>query len=87
MIKDMIVSLSKKYRVLSSLTSYVAVETRKEKDKAKGEIVLRKVPVMVTMGWHGLGSATDILTEILSLQDAEGSFASTALAPGRCGRR
>jgi Ca-activated chloride channel family protein len=120
MIRDMIVSLSKKYGVLSSLTSYVAVEKRKEKDKATGEIVLRKVPVLVTMGWHGIGNlrgypfmadhmvsgtrmltgyieelaedapgpsgarsmrlkkatptATDILTEIFSLQDVDGSF-------------
>ncbi|MGD8628075.1 MAG: VIT and VWA domain-containing protein, partial [bacterium] len=56
MIREMIISLSEKYGVLSSLTSYIAIEKRKEKDKATGEIVLRKVPVLVTTGWHGMGS-------------------------------
>jgi len=62
MIKEMIVSLSREYGVLSGLTSYIAIEKRKEKDKATGEIVLRKVPVLVTMGWHGMGSVTGGVT-------------------------
>ncbi len=136
MIRDTIVLLSRKYGVLSSLTSYIAVEKRQEKDTATGERGLRKVPVLVTMGWHGIGSvtgarpmvmyhmpvdamgstpraghsrklimpargemmqayreigagriratrkpgssATDILTEIFSLQDVDGSFEISA---------
>lgn len=53
--KEMIVDLSKKYGILSSYTSFVAIEEREDKDKHKGELVLRKVPVMVTVGWHGIG--------------------------------
>jgi len=54
--KELIVDLSKKYGVLSSYTSFVAIEERQDKDKHKGELVLRKVPVMVTVGWHGIRS-------------------------------
>ncbi len=31
----------------------MAVEEREEKDLTTGEVLLRKVPVPVTMGWHG----------------------------------
>jgi len=54
-----IVALSKKYGILSSLTSYVAIEQRELKDRATGEIVPVKVPVLVTAGWHGLRSIQD----------------------------
>lgn len=52
--RDMILELSKKYGILSSLTSFVAIEEREEKDKHGGEIILRKVPSLVTVGWHGI---------------------------------
>ncbi len=51
-----ILEISRKYGLLSSLTSFVAVEDRMEKDKTTGRAVLRKVPILVTTGWHGLGS-------------------------------
>lgn len=53
---EAVIQLSKTFGVLSSLTSFVAVEERSEKDRTTGELVLRKVPVLVTVGWHGLGS-------------------------------
>jgi len=52
---ELIVELSKRYSLLSTLTSFVAIEEREEKDKSTGEIVLRKVPSLVTVGWHGRG--------------------------------
>ncbi len=52
-VRDMIIEFSKKYSLLSTLTSFVAVEEREEKEKSTGEIVLRKVPALVTVGWHG----------------------------------
>jgi hypothetical protein len=55
-VEDMIVELSKKYNLLSRLTSFVAIEEREEEDKTTGELVLRKVPAQVTVGWHGVGS-------------------------------
>ena len=51
-----VLEISKRYGILSQSTSYVAVEERDEKDKTRGEVVLRKVPVLVTVGWHGAGS-------------------------------
>jgi hypothetical protein len=50
--KEMVISLSKEYNILSKFTSYVAIEEREEKDKTAGPLVLRKVPVMVTEGWN-----------------------------------
>ncbi len=47
------VSLSKVFGILSRHTSFVAVEEREEKDRTTGEAVLCKIPVPVTMGWHG----------------------------------
>jgi len=53
--KDMVLQLSKKYGILSRSASFVAIENRDEKDKSTGELVLRKIPVLVTVGWHGIG--------------------------------
>ncbi|MCX7031190.1 MAG: VIT and VWA domain-containing protein, partial [Spirochaetes bacterium] len=54
--KDEVIAISRQYGVLSESTSYVAVEEREEKDKSTGELVLRKVPSLVMVGWHGVGS-------------------------------
>jgi hypothetical protein len=54
-----IVSISKQYGLISGLTSFVAIEERKQKDKATGKIVVRKVPTLVTVGWHGMGDLLD----------------------------
>lgn len=51
-----LIALSKELGLLSRETSYVAVEEREEKDRTTGEVVLRKVPSLVTVGWHGRGS-------------------------------
>jgi hypothetical protein len=53
-IKQEIIDLSKKYGVVSKETSFVAVESRTNAEKSTGEIVLRKIPVMLTQGWHGI---------------------------------
>jgi len=54
--KQEVVSLAREYGLSSSLTSWIAVEEREEKDRQTGELVLRKVPTLVTVGWHGIGS-------------------------------
>jgi Ca-activated chloride channel family protein len=54
--KQEVVSLAREFGLSSSLTSWVAVEEREEKDMQTGELVLRKVPTLVTVGWHGVGS-------------------------------
>lgn len=57
--KDEVIAISRRYGVLSESTSYVAVEEREEKDKTTGELMLRTVPSLVTVGWHGIGSVMD----------------------------
>ncbi len=56
--KAEVVRLGKEYGLVSRHTSYVAVEEREE--AAEGEIVIRRVPVAVTRGWHGMGSVDDV---------------------------
>ncbi len=48
-----IVAISRQYGLLSRETSFVVVESRVEPEKATGEMVLRKVPAMLTRGWGG----------------------------------
>jgi Ca-activated chloride channel homolog len=54
--KEAVVALSKEFGIASSHASIVAIEEREEKDKATGEVVLRKIPVMIPKGWHGMDS-------------------------------
>jgi len=51
-----LVELGQRYGLLSSATSYVAVEERSAADKTTSPAVLRKVPIAITQGWHGRGS-------------------------------
>ncbi len=46
--------LSRDFGILSKETSFVAVETRTADEKTKGDVLLRKVPVMLTKGWGGV---------------------------------
>jgi hypothetical protein len=58
-VKAEIVRLGTTYGLMSRHTSFVAVEERET--PVPGEIQLRKVPVMISTGWHGIGSAEDML--------------------------
>ncbi len=51
-----LIDLSQRFNLLSSLTSFVAVESREERDRITGEVVLREIPTLVTIGWHGIES-------------------------------
>src|SRR5262245_32813739 len=51
-----LVELGQRYGLLSSATSYVAVEERSAVDKTTTQAVLRKIPIAITKGWHGRGS-------------------------------
>ena len=50
-----VVELSRRYGVLSRSTSFLAIETREGADRTREESVLRRVPVMLTKDWHGIG--------------------------------
>ncbi len=47
-----IIELSKTYGILSRYTSYLGIEKRSQKDKTRDTAELRKVPTLVTTGWH-----------------------------------
>jgi hypothetical protein len=53
-LENEVIALSKQYGILSRGTSFVTVEVRADAEKTGGEIVLRKVPGMLTRGWGGL---------------------------------
>ncbi|MFC1947871.1 VIT domain-containing protein [Chloroflexota bacterium] len=55
-VKQEIIDVSTRYGIISGETSYVAEEIRPDSEKSTGEIVLRKVPVMLTTGWGGIES-------------------------------
>ena len=55
--REEVVRLSTGFGVLSRSTSFVAVEERAEAERTRGEVKLRKVPVLVTADWHGGAAA------------------------------
>lgn len=54
--KERLIELGVKYGLVSSATSYVAVELRNEADKTTSQAQLRQVPTAMTAGWAGQGS-------------------------------
>jgi Ca-activated chloride channel family protein len=52
-LRSEIIALSRQYGLMSVHTSMVSVEKRTDEDRAAGPAQLRRVPVMVTAGWHG----------------------------------
>ncbi|GEM_PF-283238 len=59
-VKQNIIKLSKRYGIISRETSFVAVEKRLDSKKTTGEVVLRKVPVMLTKDWGGIGKTSTL---------------------------
>jgi len=60
-----LVELGQRYGLLSSATSYVAVEERSAEDKTTTQAVLRKVPIAITKGWHGRGSVLSPMAAVM----------------------
>jgi hypothetical protein len=59
-LKQKVIAVSRTYGLLSQETDFVAVEERAEADKTIGEVVVRKVPSLVTAGWHGINVLRDV---------------------------
>jgi Ca-activated chloride channel family protein len=59
-----LVELGQRYSLLSSATSYVAVEERSVADKTTTPAILRKIPIAITKGWHGRGSVLPSLAAV-----------------------
>jgi Ca-activated chloride channel homolog len=83
-----IVELSRRFGVISRHTSFVAIETRDGQERTTEQNVLRRVPVMLTHDWHGLGrfqhpSASDAYqAKNLTVMDVDASAVFGALAAG-----
>jgi Ca-activated chloride channel family protein len=71
-VKAEIVRLGVAYGLVSRHTSFVAVEERET--PVEGEVALRKVPVAISSGWHGIGSSTG------PLRLARATFAPMAIS-------
>ena len=67
-VKKAIIDISQEYGIISRETSFVAVEKRLDTEKTTGEVILRKVPVMLTAGWEGLREERQNLRAVVSLQ-------------------
>jgi Ca-activated chloride channel family protein len=55
-VEDLIVAISKKYGIVSPLTSFVAVEQRTGRQRTDGCPETRRIPVQVPPDWHGISS-------------------------------
>ncbi|MEL6177500.1 MAG: VIT domain-containing protein [Myxococcota bacterium] len=55
---ERLVALGTRYGLMTSVTSYVAVETRAHDERSQGEAQLRRVPVALTVGWGGKSVGT-----------------------------
>jgi hypothetical protein len=49
-----LVALSKRHGLLCSFTSFVAIEHRSPAERNEGRPALRRVPVQLAKGWHGI---------------------------------
>lgn len=57
-----LIEISKRYNLLCSLTSFVAVEHRSLEDRNEGKPELRRVPVTLAAGWGGVNAAPSVAT-------------------------
>ena len=73
-----LVELGQRYGLLSSATSYVAIEERSAADKTTTQAVSRKVPIAITQGWHGRGSVFPPVSQVMLVNSAAPAAAAPA---------
>jgi hypothetical protein len=52
--QEKVIQLSKQFNVLSSLSTFIAIEHRSEAERNEGQPALRRVPVQIAMNWGGM---------------------------------
>jgi len=52
-LKNTLVEIGKRFHLVSSETSFVAIETRSDSEKTTEQAVYRRVPIQLTKDWHG----------------------------------
>jgi Ca-activated chloride channel family protein len=73
-IERQIVELAKQYQLMSSFTSYIAVEERTPNERTEGQAELRRVPLALTRGWGGHGSVVPQSFRIGTQMPRPGSY-------------
>ena len=59
--KKNLIDVAVRYQLMSSATSFVAIETRAEADRSTEMPTYRRVPIQLTRDWHGLASMPQAL--------------------------
>jgi hypothetical protein len=86
-VKAEVVRLGTTYGLMSRHTSYVAIEERKT--PVEGEVELRKIPVTISSGWHGMPAAPQYSIDgfrdlhFIDGDDVDAAFAETDAAAPR----
>jgi hypothetical protein len=75
-VKAEIVRLGTTYGLMSRHTSFVAVETRET--PVEGEVQLRKVPVAISSGWHGMPAG-----QVAFCESPRDTFGGSSLPAGQ----
>ena len=78
LIAEELVRLGERYCLVSSVTSFVAIEERDEADRAEGRAEYRQIPVGLTRGWGGRDMRVARSTRSLQSQSLH------RVAPGIC---
>jgi hypothetical protein len=79
----MLVSLSKQFGLVCSLTSFIAIEHRSLEERNEGKPALRRIPTQLAAGWGG--ALGDMLTECVA-GVTPFSFAAPAAGGGLAAR-
>ena len=58
--REILISLSKQFGLLCSLTTFVAVEHRSLSERNNGDPAVQRVPVMLAAGWGGADAGTGL---------------------------
>jgi len=59
-LKKALVEIGKRFHLVSSETSFVAVETRTDSENTTEQAIYRRVPIQLTKGWHGVEALASI---------------------------
>jgi hypothetical protein len=84
---EILISLSKQFGLLCSLTTFVAIEHRSPAERNEGRPALRKVPVLLAAGWGDVGledaGGKTLDRTIDSSRMSRGRFATFGIRPHR----
>jgi len=70
-LKKTLVEIGKRFHLVSSETSFVAIETRSDSEKTTVQAVYRRVPIQLTKDWHG--GEVVMLASLSTMMECAGS--------------